>query len=363
MKVVLVTSIVRGGPIEQSLLLARGLVHEGLSVTVICADEQVAVRFQAHGVPTQIIPLRHQLDAVHARRIWKLLRNAEVVHAHDRRAGLWTRLGPRPGGNGVRVYTVHGLPEPYHPPPTGQEHPGLRARLLYRGLDAALCARADAIVVPSHTVARELVARLRYPAEKITVIPNGIELPDFAPGEGELIGTLSLLEPVKGIDVFLRATSLLRDPHPDWRFATFGTGSDAPRLDALADELGLNGRVARPGFVPSERALPELRTYVLSSYAENAPMALLEAMAAGVPVVASTVGGVPEIADESVARMVPAGDPDALAGAIERACLDASGTAKRVRAARARIEDRFTAVRNTRATIDLYSSLLAERTR
>ena len=363
MKVVLVTSIVRGGPIEQSLLLARGLAQKGLSVTVVCATAQVAERFQAHAIPTEVVPLRHQLDAMNARRIWKLLRATDVVHAHDRRSGLWIRLGPRPAGSGVRVYTVHGLPEPYHPPPTGQEHPGLRARLLYRGLDAKLCARVDAIVVPSQTVAGELVSRLRYPADKIAVIPNGIEPLDFAPGGGELIGTLSLLEPVKGLDVFLRATALLCNAHPDWRFAMFGTGSDASRLDALAGELGLNGRVERPGFVPAESALRQLRIYVLCSYAENAPMALLEAMAAGVPVVASAVGGVPEIADESVARMVSPGDPDALAEAIEQAYLDAAGTSKRVHAARARVEDRFTAARNTQATIELYSRLLTGHTR
>jgi glycosyltransferase involved in cell wall biosynthesis len=363
MKVVLVTSIERGGPIEQSLVQARGLLDEGMSVTVICATTQVADRFEEHGVHTEVIPLRHQADAVNAMRIWKLVRGADVVHAHDRRAGLWTRLGPRPKSNGVRVYTVHGLPEPYHPPPTGQEHPGLRARLLYRGLDAALCARAEAIVVPSHTVARELVARLRYPAEKITVIPNGIEPPDFAPGNGELIGTLSLLEPVKGLDVFLHAAALLADTHPEWRFVMFGTGSDAPRLDSLASELGLDRRVERPGFVAAQQALRRLRVYVLSSYAENAPIALLEAMAAGVPVVASAVGGVPEIADERVARMVPAGDPGTLANAIEQAYLDTPETSERVRAARVRVEERFTAVRNARATVELYSRLQAEHAR
>jgi glycosyltransferase involved in cell wall biosynthesis len=363
MKVVLVTSIVRGGPIEQSLGLARGLVHEGISVTVICATSQVADRFRAHGVSTEIIPLRHQADVVNAARIWRRVRGADVVHAHDRRAGLWTRLGPRPRSNGVRVYTVHGLPEPYHPPPTGEEHPGLRARLLYRGLDAALCARAEAIVVPSHTIARELVARLRYPAGKITVIPNGIEPPDFAPGSGDLIGTLSLLEPVKGIDVFLRATALLADTHPDWRFVMFGTGTDAPRLDALVRELGLDRRVERPGFVAAQQALQRLRVYVLSSYAENAPLALLEAMAAGVPVVASAVGGVPEIADERVARMVPAGDPGALANAIEQAYMDTPETSERVRNARVRVEERFTAVRHVQATVELYSRLQAEYAR
>jgi glycosyltransferase involved in cell wall biosynthesis len=363
MKVVLATSIARGGPIEQSLLLSRGLAREGASVLVTCANTELAERFAVGDVRAEVAPLRHQADVVGAARIWRLARGADVLHAQDRRAGLWTRIGPRPRRGGVRVYTVHGLPEPYHPPPVGEERPGWRARLLYRGLDARLSARADAVVVPSRAVADDLVARLGYPADKLRVIPNGIELPAFAPGGGELIGTFSLLEPVKGIDIFLRAAAGLAARHPDWRFVTFGSGSDAARLHALAHELGLAERVRQPGFVSAREALGRLRVYVLCSYSENAPLALLEAMASGVPVVASAVGGVPEIADESVARMVRAGDPGGLEDAIERVCADAAGTAARVHAARERVERRFTAERNAHALTELYERLLAHRTR
>lgn len=363
MRVVLVSTLERGGPIEQSLLLSRGLARAGASVLVTCANAQLAERFAVDGVRATVAPLRHQADAAGAARIWKLARGADVVHAHDRRAGLWTRIGPRPRRGGIRVYTVHGLPEPYHPPPVGQERPDWRARLLYRELDARLCARADAIVVPSQTVANDLVARLGYPAEKLSVIPNGIELPPFAPTGGELIGTLSLLEPVKGIEVFLRAATRLAETHPEWRFATFGSGSQAGQLQRLAQELGLGERVAQPGYVPAGQALPQLRVYVLCSYAENAPLALLEAMATGVPVVATAVGGVPEIVDDSVARIVPAGDPIALARAIEETCADPAATAARVRAARARVQERFTAERNARDIASLYAQRLTQRAR
>jgi glycosyltransferase involved in cell wall biosynthesis len=363
MRVVLVTSIERGGPIEQTLLLSRGLAREGASVLVTCANDELAERFSTMDVRAEVVPLRHQADLAGALRLWKLARGADVVHAHDRRAGLWTRLGPRPRRGGVRVYTVHGLPEPYHPPPAGQERPDWRARLLYRGLDARLCARADAVVVPSQTVANDLLARLGYHAGKLVVIANGIELPPPRPAGGELIGTVSLLEPVKGIDVFLRAVARLAVVHPTWRFVTFGSGSDARRLEALADELGLADTVARPGFLPAAQAFAKLRVYVICSYAENAPLALMEAMGSGVPVVATAVGGIPEIADERVARMVPAGDPAALAAAIERACTDGAGTDARVRAARQRVQERFTAERNAHATADLYRRLLARRAR
>ena len=361
MKVVLVTSIDRGGPIEQSLLLAQGLAREGASVLAICANAQVAERFATEGVRAEVVPLRHQGDVASAARIWKLARGADVVHAHDRRAGLWTRIGPRPTRSGIRVYTAHGIPEPYHPPPAGPERPGVKAAVLYRGLDALLCARADAVIVPSRAVADDLAARLGYPQGKLVVIPNGIELPPFDPSGGDLIGTLSVLERFKGIDVFLHAVARLSSRHPDWRFVTFGSGSDAGRLDLLARDLGIDDRLERPGFVRGQEALRRLRVYVLSSYWENAPMALLEAMAAGVPIVATSVDGVPEIVDTTTAQMVPPGDPDAIAAAVERLCAEERLREAQVRAARARVQKRFTAEANAYAIGDLYTRLLARR--
>ncbi len=359
MRVALVTTIPRGGPVEQSLLLSRWLAREGASVLVTCADSELAERFAGDGVRAEVAPLRSQADAAGAARVWRLTRGADVVHAHDRRAGLWTRIAPRPRRGGVRVYTAHGIPEPYHPPPAGPGKPGLRARLLYRGLDGGLCARADAIVVPSRAVADDLAVRLGYPRRKLVVIPNGIELPEFEPGDGEEIGTLSVLERFKGIDVFLRAVAEMAPRHPDWKFVTYGSGTDARRLESLAGDLGIGELVQRPGFVPGAEALRRLRVYVLSSYWENAPMALLEAMAAGVPIVATAVDGVPEIVDSKVAQMVPAGEPAAIAGAVERLCADPGLRASQVRAARARVEDRFTAAANARAIAALYERLLA----
>ncbi|MBB4661660.1 glycosyltransferase [Conexibacter arvalis] len=358
MRVVLVTTIERGGPIEQALLLARGLARQGASVLVTCANVQLAERFAVDGVRAAVVPLRHQGDVAGAARVWRLARGADVIHAHDRRAGLWTRIGPRPRRRGLRVYTAHGIPEPYHPPPVGPERPGWKATLLYRGLDGGLCRRADAIVVPSRAVADDLVARLGYPRRLLHVIPNGIELPSPREHDGELIGTFSVLEQFKGIDVFLRAVARLAPERPEWRFASFGVGSDAERLRALAAELGIAERIEWPGFVPGPQARARLRVYVLSSYWENAPMALLEAMADGVPVVATAVDGVPEIVDETTARMVPSGDPAALAAAIEQAVGDQAGTAARVAAARRRVEERYTAERNAEAIGALYERLL-----
>ena len=191
-----------------------------------------------------MIPLRHQLDVGGARRVRRALAGVDVVHAQDRRAGLWTRLLPPAGA--ARVYTVHGLPEPYLPPPAGSERPGLRARVAYRGVDALLARRADAVITVSHAVERELVTRLGWPAERISVIPNGVEL-DVAPTpRGELVGTLTSFEPVKGLDVLLDAAAALPQ-------------ALASRCSATGDTAALRGaregaRARRAGVVPRARA-------------------------------------------------------------------------------------------------------------
>ena len=359
MKVALVTTLDRGGPVEQALLLGGELVARGVQAHAVCAFGAVAERFEAAGVPARVVENAGAADLRAARATLALTRGADVAHGHDRRANLWVRAGRRPRPGGARVITVHGLPDPYHPPPIGQERPGLKARLAYEGLDAVLNARVDAIVAPSRMIARELVGRLRYPERKVTVVPNGIALPEFAPDAGDEIGMLALLVPLKGVDLFMNAAARLAPDHPDWRFTVFGEGSERANLEALHARLGLGAALTLPGFTASAEALARLRVLVIASYAENAPMALLEAMGAGVAVVTTTVGGIPEIADDRVARMVAPGDADGIADAIAALLADDAARAAQVRAARARVEERYTAARNAEAMIEVYERALA----
>lgn len=361
MRVVLATSLERGGPVEQAIVLAHGLVRQGARVRAACASEGLAERFAASGAEPEVVPARNWRDAESARRILRLARGAEVVHAHDRRTGLWVRLGPRPRPGGLRVYTAHGIPFEYHPPPVGRERHGLRSLVAYRGLDAGLARRADAVVVPSRAVADDLVRRLGYPRRGIVVIPNGI-VPASAPrARGDLVGTLSVLEPFKGLDVFLRAAALLAARRRELRFVVYGQGSEEERLARLSGELGLSERLTQPGHVPASQALESLGIYVLSSYWENAPMALLEAMDAGVPIVATRVGGVPEILSEATAQLVEAGDPHGLAQAIARLLDEPELREAQVAAARERVRRDFSAEANARATLALYERLLRQR--
>jgi glycosyltransferase involved in cell wall biosynthesis len=360
-RVVLATSLPHGGPVEQALVLAGALVALGVDVDAVVATPELAERFGSAGARVALIGLRSPADAAGAARLARFARGADVVHAHDRRTGLWVRLGPRPRRGGLRVYTAHGIPFEFHPPPVGSERPGLRALVAYRGLDAALSRRSDATIVPSQALADDLATRLGYPRDQLVVVPNGIRIGPPVDPRGQLVGTLSVHERFKGLDVFARAAAVLARERPELRFALFGAGSQTGDLRELVDGLGIGDRTAFPGFRPAEEAFAQLGVYVLSSYWENAPMALLEAMAAGVPIVATGVHGVPEIVDESTARMVAPGDPEALASAVAATLDDAEGTARRTAAARRRVGERFSAEANARAILALYERLLRRR--
>lgn len=360
MRVLLISTLARGGPVSATAALAEGLIRRGHEVGVVCATAELAARYRALGARVELLEVRSATDLRAGRALWRATWGWDVAHAQDRRAGWWLRLAPRRSVGAVRVYTVHGLPDPYLPPPVGPSRPGPRALLAYRLLDARLAARADALVVASRALRAALVERLGFPAELITVIPNGVNpAPPIARSEGPpLIATVGLLEPVKALAVFLHAAALLHRRHPSWRFALFGSGSQRAALQRLRDQLGLAQAVALPGFVPAAQALAQTTVFVLCSYYENCPLALLEAMARGLPVVCSAVGGIPELIDSSSGWLVAPGDPAALAEAIEDALRDPARAAARGACARRAVIERFSLERHVEAHEALYAGLL-----
>ena len=227
----------------------------------------------------------------------------------------------------------------------------------YRWLEGAL-ARRGRLTTPSRALADVLVRRLGIPADRLTVVPHGVE-PLPGSGRHDAIGTLSSLEPVKGVDVFLEAAASIRRTGAVARVVVFGEGSAAPMLRDRARSLGLDADFA--GFVPAHAALAELAVLVVPSYFENQPMAILEAMAAGVPVVASRVGGVAETAPEGTALLVPPGDPVALADAIREVLEDPSAASTRVAAARAHIAVHARPELHAERTLAVYHQAIAAR--
>jgi phosphatidylinositol alpha-mannosyltransferase len=338
-KVALVTSIPYGGPVEHAVLLARDLVRLGVTVSAVAADPAVAARFAGGGARAAVLPLRSPGDWAGAARVHRFLRGADVVHSHDRRSGLWVRLGPSHGA--LRVHTLHGLPEPYL-----DGRPGLKGRVAYGGLERALGARTDVLIAPSHAAARLLADRVGYALEDIVVVANGVDLPEEPFTRGALVGTLSAHEPVKGLEVFVAAMPLVLAARPGTRFVIYGTGS----LEAELRERARGLPVEFPGHMPAPEALRSLAVLALPSHMETSGLALLEAMAAGIPAVASRVGGIEETAPPGAATLVEPGDPAALAEAILALLDDPS---EQIAAGRRAAAER-TAARTAEQMLDVY---------
>ena len=191
------------------------------------------------------------------------------------------------------------------------------------------------IVVPSRTLERIARERWRFRADRVLYIPNGIDLRRFAAAapdplrplrrtpEERLIGTVGMLRPEKNLARLLRLFARLDTSRPT-RLVVTGDGSERPKLEALAAELGLADRVTFTGHHPApETILAELDVFALTSDTEQMPYSVIEAMAAGLPVVATDVGDVRNLLPEACrAHVHPPADEAGFAASLQR-LLDA----------------------------------------
>ena len=203
----------------------------------------------------------------------------------------------------------------------------LRRRVLCRRWALARCAR---VVVPSRRLEQIARNNWRLPADIVSYLPNGVDVERFAvpardtvPGfsrrSGELIvGTLAPLRPEKNIGRLLRVFAMLDTVSPA-RLVVAGDGAERGALERLAQELGIAGRIAFTGRVPPESVLGSFDVFALSSDTEQMPNAVLEAMAAGLPVASVDVGDIKSMVSEDNQDFIVARDDSAgFAAAIER---------------------------------------------
>ncbi len=280
--------------------------------------------------------------AAERRRMADLCRRLRphVVHTHGYRPDLVDAGVARALGIPV-VTTVHGF--------TGG---GLRNRV-NEWLQRRALPRFDAVVAVSRALAGELV-RDGAPHGRVVTLPNAW-LPATPPltrdaarrelglGDDAIhVGWVGRLSHEKGPDVLLDAVAQLADLPI---LASFlGDGPERPRLEQRAAALGVTDHVRWHGIVDdAARVVSAFDVFVLSSRAEGTPIALFEAMAAGVPIVATRVGGVPEVVSAAEAILVPPGDPRSIADAIRAIAAGPEAAAARAAAARRRLETDFAA--------------------
>lgn len=363
MKVVYVSSFPHGGTVTHLQMLAPSVAELGVQVHVVCANAALAEGYRRSGVEATVLELRHKLDLTHAARLRPILRGADVVHTHDRRAGLLARPLARTLGARV-VDTYHGLPEEIAGEvggsgfvPDGTPRRRLATVRGYLKLEAAL-ARLGVVVVPSKALATYL-QKHGFPQERLRVIPNGIDLRRTVPApahEPLVVATAAYLIPRKGVDTLIAACSRVAQP---LRLEIFGDGPLRAQLEQQAADLRVDVRFHGDVADARER-LEAVDLLVLPSRGDNLPVAVLEAMAAAVPVVATRVGGIPElVVDGETGVLVDVDDPEAMAAAIQSLAADPERREAYARAGASRAAALFEVGAVARRMVQLYEELCA----
>jgi glycosyltransferase involved in cell wall biosynthesis len=367
-----------GGPSVHVILLTAGLREKGYDTRLIVGREapsegnllemarQMGIQVeQLGGLGREIRPLS---DIVTLWQIYRAIRGCRpaIVHTHTAKAGVLGRVAARLAGVPIVVHTYHGhvLRGYFGPVKTA----------VFRRLEATLNRITDVAVTVSSALRDDLADMGVAPREKIRVVPLGLDLARFArpcprgalrpacraAADDPLVGVVGRLVPIKDLDCFLDAAALVVRARSDAHFAVIGDGELRLALERKVADLGLASRVSFLGWRKDlEAVYADLDVVVNSSRNEGTPVALIEAMAAGRPVVATAVGGTPDLLGAGQrGRLVPAGDPGALSAAIVETLDQQEETARRARAAREYVLAHHSVDRLLRDIDELYRELL-----
>ena len=339
--------------------LSRRLDRERFEVHVACLHRRGEWRGRAEELAESVTeyPIRgfaHPSAAREAARfaLWCRRTRVAVVQACDLYTNVFALPAAAAAGVPVRLGSRRGL----NPDRTRGQR--LAQRLSYR--------LAHRIVTNSGVVARGM-QRDGLPAGRVVVIPNGLDVARFRPiarcGGVRRIGTLARLHPVKGLDVLVDAVALLQRDLPEIEATIIGDGPERAALEQRIARLGLARRVHLAGHHDDvAAALAGLDLFVLPSRSEAFPNAVIEAMASALPVVATDVGGVPEMVEHGhTGILVPPERPDRMAAAIHELAAQPDRAWAMGRRARAHVLSRYSFERMVGQFEALYLEIAASR--
>jgi len=263
--------------------------------------------------------------------------DADIVHGHGAKGGTFARMAFNQR-RAARAYTPHGGSLLF-------SNDNLAGRF-YLGTERLLMLGGDLYLFESAFSADIFRRKIGEPKGLVRVVHNGVSRQEFEPvtvaGDATDIMFLGeLREQIKGIDTLIDAIAILHGKGRRVTATLIGDGPDRAALEARVERLGLAQAVRLPGAMPGRQALARGRLMVVSSRWESLPYVVLEAAAAGKPLVTTRVGGIPEIYGPLADRLVPAGDPAAMAAAIERTLDEPETTAEMTAKLRERVAAAF----------------------
>lgn len=358
-----------GGLFRHVLDVARGQAERGHRVGLIVDSLTGGAR--AESVLAQLapqlalgvarVPIARQLS-VRDLAAWRFVARRiatfgpDVLHGHGAKGAALARLVPRETGS-IRVYTPHGGSLVYAP--------GTLAGGFYRGLERLLLARTDLFLFESSYIANEFRNRIGMPRNLVRVVRNGVSEAEFVsiaarPDATDLV-CVGELRDVKAFDVLIEALAMLARSGRRVTATIVGEGPDRPRLAGLAQRLDIADQVAFVGHRPAREAFAMGRILVVPSRAESLPYIVLEAAAAAIPIIATRVGGIPEIFGDEAGHLVPADDRAALVQAIGEALSDPAQMHCVAQAVNARVRAEFSVNNMVEDGLAAYREALASR--
>jgi glycosyltransferase involved in cell wall biosynthesis len=358
-----------GGLFRHVLDVAHGQAERGHRVGLVAdnltggsnadaalADLAPKLAFGVHRIAISRQLSYSDLHALRAISPWIDQAAPDVIHGHGAKGAALARLS-RNTSSAIRVYTPHGGTLVYGP--------GTLAGGFYRSLEWLLKWRTDLFLFESQFAAAQFRAQMGRPPGLVRVVHNGVGDREFAPitpaRDATDLVALGELRPVKGFDLLIEALAMLKAIGRLVTATIAGAGPLDAALKAQAAHLEVADQIRFVGYRAARDAFAMGRILVVCSRAESLPYVVLEAAAAGMPIIASRVGGIPEILGAEAADLVAAENPAALAAAIGAAIADPAAIRRVAQSVCARVRREFSAAAMVDGGLAAYRDAMAMR--
>jgi glycosyltransferase involved in cell wall biosynthesis len=379
-----------GGPARHAIILDEGLRARGFECLLVhgspspeegsfeaLLDEHSVRSIRIHGLGRRV----HVWSDLVA--FWRFVRillreKPDIVHTHTAKAGALGRTAAvvvnfiRPAARrSLLLHTYHGN--------VMSGYFGVLASKVVRGIERTLASWTDCVITISERQRDEIVDRFRIvDRARVSVVPLGLELNDLLARESPdrslrqtlgwteehvVVGYVGRFVPIKDVDTLIAGFARFASREPRGRLLLVGDGELRASLEAQVRSLGLDGAVR---FVGWRRDLAQVYGAMdvvgLTSRNEGTPVSLIEALAAGLPVVATAVGGVPDVIRQGeTGLLIPPGNPAAFAAALDQIVSDADLRQRMSARGRSEVEQRFGRERLVAEVAALYFRLLRRR--